>query len=256
MNAWTQHAYGGPETVMRERVPVPVAGPGQVLVAPTVVGLNSADVRLMRGEPLLVRVAFGLRRPRQPVPGRDVAGRILARGAGVTAVAVGDRVVGELDGGGLADRVVAPADRVGPSPDGVTDTTAAVLPLAGGTAWQALDLADIAAGNRVLVLGAGGGVGTLVVRLAVLRGAEAGVWGPLGRMARGALLSLGGRRRIRPLAARTRPELTAKLLELTASGQLHPPLSQTWPVTAAPAALAAIDAGGVVGKVAVVAEPA
>lgn len=172
MIAWTQDRYGGPETLSQEHVAVAEPGPGEVRLQVNAAGLNSADLRLMRGRPYLVRLGFGIRRPRARIPGRDVAGTVAAVGPGV-ALQLGQRVVGELpSAGGLAEQVIAPAELVVPIPDEVTDPMAAALPLAGGTAWQGLDLADVGAGSRVLILGAGGGVGTFAVRLAVLRGAR------------------------------------------------------------------------------------
>lgn len=181
MTAWTQHRYGGPDAVRPEHARVPAPGHAEVLLRVQATALNSADVRVMRGDPLLLRLAFGLRRPRTGVQGRDVAGTVIAVGAAVAAdpagLRAGDDVVGEISGGGLASYVVAPADRLVPRPAGVDAVTAAALPMAGGTAWQALALAglgadDEVAGKRILILGAGGGVGTFAVRLAALRGAS------------------------------------------------------------------------------------
>lgn len=172
MTAWRQERYGTSDVVRPSERPVPTPGPGEVLVRVAATALNSADVRIMRGDPLLLRLVFGLRRPRTATPGRDVAGTVVAAGPGVTTPHGGARVVGELTGGGLAEYVVARADRLVAVPDGVDDRTAAALPIAGGTAWQALDLARVGEGSSVLVLGAGGGVGTFAVRLAVLRGAR------------------------------------------------------------------------------------
>lgn len=317
MIAWSQDRYGSPDVVRRVETAVPTPDAGEVLIRVGMTGLNSADVRIMRGEPLLVRLAFGLRRPKTPVPGRDVAGTVESIGSGVRSFAVGDRVVGELPGaGGLAEYVVAPADRLVAVPAGVDDLTAAALPLAGGTAWQALDAAGVTDGSRVLVLGAGGGVGTFAVRLAVLRGAEvhafssdraiaaverlgatavtdraagldgipAGAFdavldlggraplaalqrlvrdggtvvgvavgenriGPVGRMLASAFRSIGSRRRIRPLAATAKPEITAQLVALAASGDLVPVIDRVYPLAEADAALTRVDGGGLVGKV-------
>lgn len=316
MIVWSQSRYGTPDVVQRAERPVPEPGRGEVLVRIGAASLNSADVRIMRGEPLLVRLAFGLRGPKTPVPGHDVAGTVAAVGEGVDAVAVGDRVAGELSGaGGLAEYVVAPARRWVPVPDGVDDLTAAALPMAGGTAWQALDLGEATSGSRVLVLGAGGGVGTFAVRLAVLRGAEVhalcsarametvaalgaesvgdraeGIGGappasfdavidlggrarlsalqallrdggtavgiavgenrigPAGRMLGSAFRSIGSRRRIRMLAATIRPDITARLLGLAASGELVPVVERVYDLADADAALRRMDDGGVVGK--------
>ena len=321
MTAWMQDRYGGPDVVRRVTAPVPTPRPGEVLMRVGAASLNSADVRIMRGLPLLVRLAFGVRRPRTPIPGRDVAGVVVATGPVVTALRTEDRVAGEISGGALAEFVACPADRLTRVPAEVDDATAAALPLAGGTAWQALDLAEVAAGDRVLVLGAGGGVGTFAVRLAVLWGAvvhalcspraipavtglgpdevgsreidleslppgefdavidlggraplrslerllrqggsvvsvaggENRVVGPLGRMLRGAILSLGRGRRIRTLTAAARPGITAQLFALAASGDLRPVIEATHALAGAGDALARVDAGGVVGKVIVTA---
>jgi NADPH:quinone reductase-like Zn-dependent oxidoreductase len=173
MSAWRQTRYGGPEVVNREECARPTAGPGELLLRVDAASLNSADVRIMRGMPLMVRTAFGWRTPRTPVPGRDVAGTVVALGDGVTGWCVGDRAAGELrQAGGLGEVTIARATEVTPVPDTVDAATAAALPLAGGTAWQALERGGVASGSRVLVLGAGGGVGTHLVRLAVLRGAD------------------------------------------------------------------------------------
>lgn len=192
MTAWQQHRYGGPETVAPEAVPVPTPSAGEVLLRVAATSLNSGDVRLMRGEPLLVRAAFGLRRPKHPGRGMDVAGTVVGIGAGVTAFAVGDEVVGELPGGGLAPFVVAPVDRLVRRPAEVTAATASTLPIAGGTAWRALELAKVAAGARILVIGASGGVGTFTLRLAADRGIE--VWALTGARTRELVTGLGATR--------------------------------------------------------------
>lgn len=181
MPVWAQHRYGGPEVVALEQVPVPNPGPGEVLVEVAASSLNSADARLLRGDPALIRLAFGLRRP-SPVRGRDVAGVVVAvgpgvgpgagAGAGASPHAVGDRVAGELPGGGLGAYVVGAASALAAVPASVPLEVAATVPLAGGTAWQALDAGRVVHGSRVLVVGAGGGVGTFTVALAAHRGAR------------------------------------------------------------------------------------
>lgn len=171
-DVWRQERYGGPDVVHVERRPMSHPKPGEVLVRVDAVALNSADIRLMRGDPLLIRLGAGVRRPRQPVQGRDIAGVVAAAAADVTEFIVGDRVAGEISGGGLASAVSVPASKLVRVHADVDQSTAAALPLAGGTAWQALDLAAVRADSRLLVLGAGGGVGTFTVRLAALRGAE------------------------------------------------------------------------------------
>lgn len=183
MTAWPQDRYGGPDAVRRARVDVPSPGKGEVLLRVRATALNSGDIHVMRGEPRAVRLAFGLRRPRTAVRGIDVAGQVVAVGAGVTRFRVGDEVVGEIPGGGLAEYAVAPVGRLALRPTEVGPVAAAALPVSGGTAWLALDKAGIApgsaAGRRVLVLGASGGVGSFAVQLAAHRGAE--VWALAGR---------------------------------------------------------------------------
>ena len=173
MDAWTQTRYGGADEVRLSRIDVPRPRPGEVLLRIRATGLNAADRHLMTGEPLLLRAAFGWSRPRQPVRGIDVAGSVLALGPDVRDASVGDEVVGELAfGGGLAEYAVVSAERLVPRPAAVDPAVAAALPIAGGTAWQALDRAGVGSGHRVLVVGASGGVGTFAVQLAALRGAE------------------------------------------------------------------------------------
>lgn len=321
MDAWTQTRYGGVEQVARTRTEIPQPTTGEALLRIRAVGLNAADRHLMTGEPLLLRGMFGWSRPKQPVRGIDVTGTVVALGAPHEAVAVGDEVVAELPGGGgLAEYAVAPVARLVPRPDAVDPVAAAALPIAGGTAWQALDRAGIASGHRVLVLGASGGVGTFTVQLAALRGAEvhavcsarnralvaslgavetydraefspaalpAGAFdavidiagnsplralqrivrdggcavlvageggrvvGPMPRIARAFLLSLGSRRKLHPLAAVAKPDVTRELLALAADGSLEPVIQRTWPLAEAGAALAHLAAGHTVGKVAV-----
>ncbi|MGZ8804250.1 MAG: NAD(P)-dependent alcohol dehydrogenase [Microbacterium sp.] len=174
MTAWTQSRYGGPEVVATTRVDVPVPAKGEVLLEVRAASINSGDVKIMRGEPLLIRPAFGLRRPRAATRGMDVAGTVVAVGEGVTEFAIGDEVMGELPGGTLAEFVAGPAARLVLRPAGLAPEVAAALPLAGGTAWQALEAGGVGDGDRVLVIGASGGVGHYAVQLAAIRGAE--VW--------------------------------------------------------------------------------
>lgn len=143
MTAWQQTQYGGPEVLRAEQVPVPAPGRGEVLLKIGTTALNAADVRLLRGTPLLMRLAFGLRRPRPAGRGMDAAGTVVAVGEEVIGLAVGDEVVGEFPGGALAEYAVAPAERLVHLPEGMDPATAAALPLAGGTAWQALDRSGV-----------------------------------------------------------------------------------------------------------------
>ncbi|WP_434968657.1 NAD(P)-dependent alcohol dehydrogenase [Microbacterium sp. bgisy207] len=209
MAAWLQHRYGGPEVVESDRLPVPAPGPTDLLVRVRACGIHAGDARLMRGDPYLVRLAFGIRRPRAAVRGMDVAGTVVAVGSGVTDYRPGDEVVAEIGvGGGLAEYAIMPAARAVARPDHVPAQLAAALPVSGGTAVQALDAASVGSGSRVLVIGAAGGVGTFAVQLAAQRGAD--VWALAGERALDLVTELGAAhvfdyRRVQPGS----PELPA-----------------------------------------------
>lgn len=191
MTAWRQHRYGGADAVVAETVPVPSPGAEDVLVRVDAVSINSGDIHLMRGEPRLVRLFLGLRRPRVAGRGMDLAGTVVAVGTGVTGIAVGDRVVGAHQDT-LAEFVAVPRKRLSVIPAEVSTTDAATLPIAGNTALTILDRCRVAAGSRVLVIGGGGGVGTCTVQLAAARGAE--VWVTCGARAEDTLRGLGAAR--------------------------------------------------------------
>ncbi len=176
MKAYVYTRYGGPEELALREVAKPVAGPGQVLVKVHAVGLNAADWRMLRADPFLVRFYSGLFRPtRHTILGTDVAGSVEAAGPGVSRVAPGDEVYGDLLGsglGGLAEYAVAPERAVVPKPARLTLEEAAAVPLAGLTALVGLrDRAGLRPGQRVLVHGASGGVGTYAVQIAKALGA-------------------------------------------------------------------------------------
>ncbi|BDZ55813.1 NAD(P)-dependent alcohol dehydrogenase [Agromyces marinus] len=172
MRALIQNGYGGPEVLAAADLPEPgPPGPGLVAVAVHAAGLHAGDVWIMRGEPLMIRAAFGRTRPKQPVVGRDITGVVTAVGEGVTTLAVGDRVFAESDQGGFAETALVDARFVRPAPANLDDAHAAVIPVSGTTALQAVRLAAVGPGDRVLVIGASGGVGTYVVQLAVALGA-------------------------------------------------------------------------------------
>ncbi|MET4157515.1 NAD(P)-dependent alcohol dehydrogenase [Agromyces sp. PvR057] len=181
MTAVAQHRYGGPDVLALETVTAPVPKVDEVLVAVHAVDVASGDVRVMRGEPRLMRAFFGLRRPRVPTVGRDIAGTVAAVGSAVTGFAVGDRVCGEASQGGWAEYAVLPERFAVRLPDGIRLEDAATLPVSAGTALQGLRLAGIdparpvdASGDRprLLVIGASGGVGGFAVQLAALAGWE------------------------------------------------------------------------------------
>jgi NADPH:quinone reductase-like Zn-dependent oxidoreductase len=127
-------------------------------------------VHLIKGEPYLVRAAVGIRRPKNRVPGQDVAGTVVAIGPDVTRFAVGDEVFG-IGRGSFAEFAVALEDKLAHKPSVLTFAQAAAMPVSGLTALRALDAAGVCAGQSVLVVGASGGVGTYAVQLAVASGA-------------------------------------------------------------------------------------
>ena len=193
MPAWRRETYGPADGFRLEQIPVPVPRRGEVVLRVEATSLNAGDVRLMLGDPLLVRPIYGLTRPKHPVRGMEVVGTVVAVGPQAIGAELGERVVGELvGGGGLASHVAVPASRLVPIRPDVTAEAAACLPVAGGTAWQALERGAVASGHRVLVIGASGGVGTFAVQLAALRGAE--VWALCGERNRTLVEELGAAR--------------------------------------------------------------
>ncbi|MBM7505444.1 NAD(P)-dependent alcohol dehydrogenase [Agromyces aurantiacus] len=171
MKAIVQEGYGGPEVIRVAEVPEPAPGANDVAIRVHAAAVHAGDVRIMRGDPLMIRAVFGRTGPRKPI-GRDVVGTVIATGAGAEGVAVGDRVFVEADQGGFAEVVVVGASYVRPAPANLDDEHAAVIPVSAMTALQGLRLADVKPGDRVLVIGASGGVGTYAVQLAAGLGAE------------------------------------------------------------------------------------
>lgn len=172
MKAVVQDRYGSSETWRLGRMPRPGTTDGQVLVRVAAAGLDRGTEHLMNGLPYAMRLGFGLRGPRNPVPGRDVAGTVEAVGAGVTRFAVGDEVYGVAPGS-FAEYAVAREDKLAHKPVSLSFEQAAVVPISAGTALQALqDAGKVQPAQSVLVLGASGGVGSYAVQLAKAFGAE------------------------------------------------------------------------------------
>ena len=172
MTAVVQRAYGDSEVLVTGRIAVPTPGAKEVLVRVQAAGLDRGVWHLMAGRPLLVRPFTGLRRPRRQVPGLDLAGTVVAVGDRVTEFAVGDAVYG-VGQGSCAEYAVAAAVKLAPKPAGLSYTQAAAVPVSALTALQGLhDVGRVAAGQRVLITGASGGVGTFAVQIAVASGAE------------------------------------------------------------------------------------
>lgn len=158
-------AYGPPEVVRVEEVPIPEPGPGEVRVRVAMAAVNFPDV-------LLVANRYQVSVPTPFVPGSEFAGVVDAVGEGVDSVVPGTRVYGTVMHGAFAEAIVLPAASVIPVPDGVDDTSAAAFGVAHRTAFHALrSVARIEAGEQLVVLGAGGGVGLAAVQLGALLGA-------------------------------------------------------------------------------------
>ncbi len=173
MDAIVQHRYGNSDALEIASVPVPKPRASQVLIEVQAAGIDQGTCHLMTGLPYLIRLlGYGFRRPKQPVPGLDVAGWVVAVGPKVTRFAPGDAVFGIADGS-LAQYAVADESKLAGKPPSLTFEQAAVAAVSGITALQALtDVGDLEADQRVLVVGASGGVGSYAVQLAATQGAE------------------------------------------------------------------------------------
>lgn len=176
MRALTQHRYGGPEVLVSIERPLPAVAATEVRVRVRATAVDAGTIHVLTGKPYLMRViGFGFRTPRAPYPGRAFAGEIVDVGSAVGGFRVGDRVVGSTSGT-FAEYIAVPAATLVTIPAAVTFETAATLPISGVTALQALRAAKVetapdAQALRVLVLGAGGGVGSFAVQLAAGGGA-------------------------------------------------------------------------------------
>ena len=170
MKAIRHHVYGDPTVLRYEDAERPEPAEGEVLIEVAATSFNPVDAGIRAG---YLRQVFPIKLPH--IPGIDVAGTIAALGAGVTRWTVGDRVIGFLSmvpDGAAAEFVTATADILAPAPTAMPLTEAAALPAAAQTAWQALfEHAELRAGQRVLINGAGGGVGGFAVQLAKRAGA-------------------------------------------------------------------------------------
>src|SRR6266581_1052498 len=173
MKAIVQDTYGSPDVLELRDIDKPVVGDDEVLVRVHAAGVDQGVWHLMAGMPYLLRLAgFGLRAPKNPVRGSDVAGRVEAVGENVTRFQPGDEVFGTCDGS-FAEYASARADRLAPKPANLSFEQAAAVPTSGLAALQAVrDQGKVRPGQRVLIIGAGGGVGTFAVQIAKAGGAE------------------------------------------------------------------------------------
>ena len=174
MQAIVQDAYGAvPEDVLSlARVDRPIIGDGEILVRVRAASVDRGTWHLMAGLPSAMRVATGFRRPKAQNPGRCLAGTVAAVGNDVTGFTVGDEVYGTTTAS-IAEYVVVQPERLAIKPSNLSFGQAAATPISGVTALQAVrDAAQVSAGQKVLIIGASGGVGTFAVQIAKAFGAE------------------------------------------------------------------------------------
>lgn len=176
MKAIVYTQYGSPDVLEMKEVEKPTPRDDEVLIHVSATAVNAADWHLLRGDPLLLRLFSGFLKPKRQILGGDVAGRVEAIGRNVKQFQPGDEVFGDLSGCGrgcFAEYVCAPEDALVLKPARLTFEEAAAVPFAGVTALQGLrDKGQIKSGQKVLIQGAGGGVGTFAVQIAKAFGAE------------------------------------------------------------------------------------
>lgn len=181
MKAIVQRAYGSAEVLSLEEVPLPQVGEGEVLVRVHAASLHADVWHTLTGRPYVMRLmGGGLRRPNNPIPGIDLAGRVETVGPGVTAFKPGDEVFGECvrgiqwkNGGAFAEYASVLAKDLAPKPQRLSFVEAAAVPTSGLIALQTVrDEGQVTPGQRVLINGAGGAVGTFAIQLAKAYGAE------------------------------------------------------------------------------------
>jgi NADPH:quinone reductase-like Zn-dependent oxidoreductase len=172
MRAIVQDSYGPGDQWRLAEIDRPDIADSEVLVKVHAAGMDRGTWHAMTGLPYLGRLYFGLRKPKRPVPGLDVAGTIVAIGTDVTRFAVGDEVFG-ISKGSFAEYAAAREDRLVPKPSNITLEQASVVAISGLTALQSLrDAGRVKAGQRVLIIGASGGVGTFAVQIAKTFGVD------------------------------------------------------------------------------------
>jgi NADPH:quinone reductase-like Zn-dependent oxidoreductase len=175
MKAIVQDTYGSADVLELREIDQPVPTDDEVLVRVHAAGLHRGDWHVMTGLPYLIRMVvptLGLRRPKVPVRGMDVAGRVEAVGSNVTRFQPGDEVFGWCDGS-FAEYACAPEDNLVPKPANLTFEQAAAVPTSAFAALQGLrDMGEVQPGQKVLIIGAAGGVGVFAVQLAKAFGAQ------------------------------------------------------------------------------------
>ncbi|MBS4178438.1 NAD(P)-dependent alcohol dehydrogenase [Lederbergia citrea] len=176
MKAIVCNKYGSPDVLKLKEIEKPSPLENQVLVKVHTASLNFGNLVLLKGKPFLARFAFGLLRPKYSIPGGDIAGIVEAVGKDVKQFKPGDKVFGDLSGcgwGGFAEYVTVPEYALALKPSNISFEEAAATPMASVTALQGLrDKGKIKSGQKVLINGASGGVGTFAIQIAKSFGAE------------------------------------------------------------------------------------
>jgi NADPH:quinone reductase-like Zn-dependent oxidoreductase len=172
MKAIVYREYGSADVLKLEEVPKPTPGENEVLIRVHAAAVNPLDWHFMRGVPGFLRLFTGLRRPKRTRLGVDMAGEVESAGTAVNGLKAGDRVFGAVDGA-FAEYVCAPVSAVALLPNNMAFEQGAAVPIAGLTALQALrDRAKLRSGQKVLINGAAGGVGTFAVQISKWMGAN------------------------------------------------------------------------------------
>jgi NADPH:quinone reductase-like Zn-dependent oxidoreductase len=172
MQAMVQDTYGSAEVMELRNIDKPTIGDNEVLLRVRAAGVNPADWAVMSGLPYIARPVYGLRKPKNAVRGTDVAGTVEAVGSSVTRFKVGDAVYGSSHGS-YAEFAAGAEDELALKPTNLTFEQAAAVPMAGLVALQAVrDHGKVRAGQKVLINGASGGIGTFAVQIAKALGAE------------------------------------------------------------------------------------
>jgi NADPH:quinone reductase-like Zn-dependent oxidoreductase len=175
MKAYKYGRFGSPDELKCVEVANPVPKPAEILVRIKAVSINDWDLGFLQGEPFVNRLLNGVTKPKIQILGCDIAGRVEAVGAGVTRFRPGDEVYGDLSScgfGGFAEYVCVPESALAPKPTTMSFEQAAAIPQAGMLAVQGLrDIGKLQPKQRLLINGAGGGVGTMGIQLAKLMGA-------------------------------------------------------------------------------------
>lgn len=177
MKAMVYTQYGPPYDVLElKEIEKPTPGDGEVLIKIHAASITFGDLAAVKGEPFMVRFTLGVRAPKFPIPGKDVAGQVAAVGANVKQFKPGDEVFGDLSEcgwGAYAEFVAVPENAIALKPGNITFEQAAAVPESAVVALQGLrDKGKIQSGHKVLITGASGGIGTFAVQIAKSFGAE------------------------------------------------------------------------------------